>query len=105
MLDLWSSLDPQAQFAIAGVLAGAVLWLVQKYWTACPFVGWLGPDSSTARKRLTAVILAAVGAVIAGQGDWQQTFAAFVTLFTASQAAHNLTRRDTPGDTEEVDNE
>ena len=105
MLELWQGLDPQAQFAIAGVVAGAVLWLVQKYWTACPLLGWLGKDSSTARKRLAAVILAAVSAAVAGQGDWQQTIAVFLTVFTASQAAHNLTRRDTPGDTEEVDNE
>jgi hypothetical protein len=102
MIELWSSLDPQAQFAIAGVLAGAVLWLIQKYWTDCPVLGWLGPDSSTARKRLTAVILAAVSAAVAGQGDWQQTVAVFLAVFTASQTAHTLTRQHT---TEEVDNE
>jgi hypothetical protein len=74
MLDLWAQLSPELKTVACGTLAGVVLWAVQKWWTNCPLLGWLGPDSGTAKKRLTAVLLAVgagVGAAYTAGGDVQ----------------------------------
>lgn len=90
MLDLWECLTPELKTVVCGTLAGVVLWAVQKWWTNCPLIGWLGPDTSTARKRLTAVFLAlgaGVAAAYAAGGDVQVGIGAGIAAYTAGQAA------------------
>jgi hypothetical protein len=89
MLDLWAQLSPELKTVACGTLAGVVLWAVQKWWTNCPLLGWLGPDSGTAKKRLTAVLLAVgagVGAAYTAGGDVQVGIGAAIAAYTAGQA-------------------
>ena len=89
LLAAWIALDPTAQTAIMGALAGLLLWGVQRYWTACPWLPLLGPDSSTQKKRLAALLFACVPGVILGAktGNWQQALAVTIPALLASQAA------------------
>lgn len=89
MLELWAQLSPELKTVACGTLAGVVLWAVQKWWTNCPLLPLLGKDSSTARKRLTAVLLAigaGVAAAYAAGGDVQVGIGAGIAAYTAGQA-------------------
>ncbi len=96
MLDVWQSLSPEAQTAVAGILAGVVLYLLQKLWTGSPLLGWLGPDDSTRKKRLVAILLATVAGIIGGQGDLQKSIIAFIAALGASQTTFLWTKEKEP---------
>lgn len=96
MITVWNSLSPEMQTAVAGVFAGTVLYLFQRIWTNSPVLAWLGPDDSTRKKRLAAVLLAAVAGIIGGQGDLQQTVIAFIAALGASQTTFLWTKPGGP---------
>lgn len=96
MLEVWQTLSPEAQIAVAGAFAGIVLYLFQRIWTNSPVLAWLGPDDSTRKKRLAAVLLAAVAGIIGGQGDLQQTVIAFIAALGASQTTFLWTKPGGP---------
>ena len=96
MLDIWQSLSPEAQTAVAGVVAGVVLYLFQRFWTGSPVLGWLGTDYSTRKKRLVAILLAAVAGIVGGQGDLQKTVIAFIVALGASQTTFLWTKEKEP---------
>ncbi|MDD3494227.1 MAG: hypothetical protein PHZ19_12105 [Candidatus Thermoplasmatota archaeon] len=87
MADFWLSLTPELQAALAGVLAGIVLYGLQRLWTDCPLLPLLGPDDTTRRKRLVAFVLAGAGALAIGWPDWQAMLTAFLAALMASQTA------------------
>lgn len=89
MVEVWTSASPEMQTVIAGVFAGIIMYLLQRFWTSNPVIPWLGPDASTAKKRLAAILLAVVGALVVGHGDWQQIIMAFVGALGASQTVHS----------------
>ena len=99
MLELWAQLSPELKTVACGTLAGIILWAVQRYWTACPLLGWLGPDASTARKRLTAALLAiaaGVAAAYAAGGDVQVGIGAAIAAYTAGQATFLTVQKSAP---------
>ena len=104
MLELWAQLSPELKTVACGTLAGVILWAVQRYWTACPLLGWLGPDASTARKRLTAALLAigaGVAAASAAGGDVQVGIGAAIAAYTAGQATFLTVQKSAQGAPEE----
>jgi urease accessory protein UreF len=86
-----TGLAPEVVTAIAAVIGGALLYLLQRIWTNCPLLPWLEAQDSTGKKRIVALLLAAVAAWIGGQGDWQKALVLFLGAFTASQATFTLT--------------
>ncbi len=103
MLELWTGLSPELQTTIIGVVAGALLYVVQRLWTDCPLLPLLGPDSTTQRKRVAAIILAAIAGVVAIGGDWsrwQEAVSVALGAFVASQGAFLLAKKPEPEEAE-----
>ena len=96
MITFWNSLSPEMQTAVAGAFAGIVLYLFQRIWTNSPVLAWLGPDDSTRKKRLVAILLAGVAGIVGGQGDLQQTVIAFIAALGASQTTFLWTKPGGP---------
>jgi hypothetical protein len=99
MLELWAQLSPELKTVACGTLAGVILWAVQRYWTTCPLLPWLGPDSGTAKKRLTAALLAigsGVGAAYAAGWDLQVGIGAAIAAYTAGQATFLAVEKTPP---------
>ena len=96
MLEVWQTLSPEAQTAVASILAGVMLYLFQKFWTDSPVLALLGPDDSSRKKRLVAILLAAVAGIIGGQGDLQKTLIAFIVALGASQTTFLWTKEKEP---------
>jgi hypothetical protein len=87
-----TGLAPEVVTAIAAVIGGALLYLLQRLWTNCPFLPWLEAEDATGKKRVVALLLAAVSAWIGAGGDWQKALVLFLGAFTASQATFTLTK-------------
>jgi hypothetical protein len=92
----WLGLEPATQTALASVIVGIVLWLLQRVWAACPWLPLLTDASSPGRKKAVAVVLALVAACAQAQGDWQRGLVAFIAALGASQAAFALAPRAEP---------
>lgn len=91
LLTWWSGLDAQTQGAVAGLLAGAILWALQRVWTACP---WLpgGEDAAAWKQRLAAVVLAALAGLAQARGDVAAAWGPALVAFAGSQTVHLLTK-------------
>jgi len=94
----WQALEPTVQVTMGGVIAGAVLYLVQRYWQRCPLLPLLGKDASTRRKRLAAMGLA----LMAGAGLGRATGASIgemvamaVMTFLSGQTAFLVKEKTT----------
>lgn len=93
-LTWFSSLDPQTQSAVAGLIAGALLWALQGVWTRCP---WLpgSPETDTWKQRLAAVVLAVIAGLVQSHGDVTSAWGPAIAAFASSQAVHLLTKSKT----------
>ena len=100
--EMWSGLSPELMASLAGVIAGWIIYVLQKWWTECPLLPILGKNTSNARKRLAAIVLAVVAAGLTGNGDWQATVTALVAALGASQFAFLWTK---PVDADDMDGE
>ena len=90
LLALWNGMEPTLQLSLAGIVAGGILWGVQRVWTNVWWLPMLGPDD-TARKKFGASLLAAAltaAAVYQKTGDWQTAVGVLLTAWTAGQALH-----------------
>ncbi len=97
LLTFWTGLDPTVQVSVLGIVAGALLWAVQRYWTDAPWLPLLGPDSTTRKKRLAALLFALIPGVAIGlkTGNWQQAIAVALAALTAGQTAKLLETKAT----------
>ena len=90
MQAFWTQLDPTAQTALLGLLAGVVLWGIQRFWTNCPALPYLGKTDSVRKKRLVAILASLLPGVFVYEktgGNWQQAVAAAAPALLASQTA------------------
>ena len=91
----WNTLDAASQAAIAGVVAGAILWLVQKVWTHCPWAPG-SPDSATWKQRAASVILAIMAGFAQAGGDLKAGIIAALAALGTSQTIHLWTKAKAP---------
>jgi len=84
------------QSEVAGVLFGVIAWAVQyiaTHWKAFP---WPNACTGAVGKRVLAVCLALVGALVEWQLRGGQFWAAFVAALLASQTAFTWTKKIMP---------
>jgi len=99
MQALWQQLDAPTQqviiAAVAGLLAGPILSVLQQVVTVAKWPPGLTLDSSTAKKRVVSVIAACLPAAIAAADthNWQPVLAAGVVAWAAGQATHGARKR------------
>lgn len=96
LLTWWAMLDPDRQTEIIGLLAGIALWLLQRLATVLPIPG-LHMDTPNAAKLATAIVAAAIGALVLSGGETQQWLVQFVAALLASQTVQAASKGLSPG--------
>lgn len=98
LANLWTQLGPAGQTMVASLLAGVVLWAIQKGLTRWPGLKWLKPDDPNAKKKWAAFFLALVPLAIVwySSGKLPDGLLALLFAFFGSQGAAALAKGDKP---------